>query len=657
MISPTRWLLIVLFVAAAAWLALDGSPVEARRGAVERALEAGTIGGLSAKEEAELAAELERLARAGGLLLPVALNRPFTDGALNVFTTSPAAQEVTGNGRGNALYDAVIDAIFLDLDIVRPTRVLPMYGDLQVDEFHPSEPGAWTYLEFLFLHELGHRIRHRGIFRTFDLRFGGDDDIQQRWEAEADDFALASLEALYTRKRIARPSGLDSDMLDLPYSLAPGDPHVVSADLASMVHERNLSLLFSGVPYSPFYSDRAHPTFVDRTLGLVDRSLARVTDPGVRTYVALSQEYLARLHRIGAAPLAEIHAPEPIVASAFDERGLLLLSRAGNLLRVTREDLDEALSCGRPSVASVRPEFTAHEPGALNTHFPAFVSLPGVGPAVSTREEWLTPRDGVWRPIFTEPKVLSGKTFVVGPDAFVLASEERLRAFRGGREVAQASVAELAYRVYRRGSPAGVTISLAVAFRDRVYVEVRTKADWNLAGVAALSLDKLEVLEYTPLRLDLPWAQKLADRARVVVAPREQGAECYLVDTTFVYSAAHQEPYELQVWRASSTEPPQLLATHRLVADKLGSGDEPSQWYRRASVLVMGAAWMSDHPGIAINIFMDSAYFFDLTSRELSVLFHPGGSTMEVGHGGEVAFCGRGGFKCYVVRTKGGTNS
>ncbi|HYO14506.1 MAG TPA: hypothetical protein VE685_15020 [Thermoanaerobaculia bacterium] len=40
MISPTRWLPIALLVAAAAWLAFDGSPIEARRGAVERALKA-----------------------------------------------------------------------------------------------------------------------------------------------------------------------------------------------------------------------------------------------------------------------------------------------------------------------------------------------------------------------------------------------------------------------------------------------------------------------------------------------------------------------------------------------------------------------------------------------------------------------------------------
>lgn len=657
MTSPIRWLPVALLVAVAAWLALDGSPVEARRGAVERALEAGTIGGLSAKEEAELAAELERLVHAGGLHLPVALNRPFTDGVLNVFTTSPAAQEVTGNGRGNALYDAFLDAIFLDLDVVRPTRVLPMYGDFQVNEFHPSDPGPRTYLEFLFLHELGHRVKHRGISRTFDLRFGGSDETQQRWEAEADDFALASFEALYARERIALPHS-PGDMLDLPVSLAPGDPHVVSAGLAAMVHERNLSLLFSGVPYSPFYSDRAHPTFVERALGLVDRSLARVTNPGVRTYVELSQEYLSRLHRVGASPLAEIHAPEPIVASAFDERGLLLLSRSGNLLRVTLEDLDKVLSRRRPGVATLRSEFTTREPGALNTHFAAFVSLPGLGPAVRAGEKWLTPRDGAWRPIFAEPMTLSGGAVVAGPDSFVLVSDERLRAFRSGREVARASLAEFADRVHRRGGPAGAKLSLVAASGDRVYVVVRAQADRELllAGMAVLSFDGLEVLEYTPLRLDNPRARELARRGRAVVAPDEEGAECYLVDTTFVYSAAHQEPYELQVWRASSTEPPRLLANHRLVADKLGAGDEPSQWYSRSSVLVMDAAWVSD-PGIVINVFMDSTYFFDLASHELSLLFHPGGSTMTVGRGGEVALCGRGGFKCYVVRTKGESDS
>ncbi|HYO11971.1 MAG TPA: hypothetical protein VE685_02105, partial [Thermoanaerobaculia bacterium] len=412
-------------------------------------------------------------------------------------------------------------------------------------------------------------------------------------------------------------------------------------------------------PYSPFYSDRAHPTFVERALGLVDRSLARVTEPGVRTYLALSQEYLARLHRVGAGPLAEIHASEPIVGSAFDERGLLLLSRSGNLLRVMREDLDEVLSRGRPGVATVRPELSTREPGALNTHFAAFVSLPGLGPAVRAGEEWFAPRDGAWRPIFgpAAPVALSGEAVVAGPDTFVLALDERLRAFRSGRELARASLAELADRVHRRGGPPGAELSLAAVSGDRVYVVVRTKADLELrlAGVAALSLDGLEVLEYTPLRLDKPWARELARRGRAVVAPGERGAECYLIDTTFVYSAAHQEPYELQVWRASSTEPPRLLASHRLVADKLDPGDEPSRWYSRSSVLVMDAAWMSDL-GIAIDVFMDSTYFFDLASRELSLLFHPGGSTMAVGRG-EVALCGRGGFKCYVVRTKGGSYS
>jgi hypothetical protein len=114
--SQTSWRLLAAAVCLGLllWLVFQPSPTERRRTAIDNALREGRIGQLSPDQTAWMSTTVSWMAGAAGVTDPVALNAPFLAGRLNVYTTTPASSTVTHCGRGNAVYDAELDAIFLD---------------------------------------------------------------------------------------------------------------------------------------------------------------------------------------------------------------------------------------------------------------------------------------------------------------------------------------------------------------------------------------------------------------------------------------------------------------------------------------------------------------------------------------------------------------
>jgi hypothetical protein len=226
-----------------AWLASQGSTAQRRRAAIDQALRQGQIGQLSQDQTAWLSGTIAWMASAAGVGEPIVLNAPFHKGRLQVYTTTPTVLALTHCGRGNAVYDAQLDVIFLDRDLFdsrdfRTYLSTTAYGNLvSLNDL----PFVQTYVRFLILHELGHRTLHRKAAASFDSG-GSAAEIRER---EADAFALEHLQTAYSMPQ-ARSSNVGeggAELLNLQYERLNTEERTL-VDLLDMTVGMNLSLLF-----------------------------------------------------------------------------------------------------------------------------------------------------------------------------------------------------------------------------------------------------------------------------------------------------------------------------------------------------------------------------------------------------------------------------
>src|SRR5262245_11662330 len=117
----------VAFLAMCTWLICESPPREALWRAILAELNRGTIGHLNEEQTSSLLDTLDWLKAAAGVIEPIVLNADPSPGCLHVYTTTPEAISATGCARGNAVYDAFLDTIFIDDTIINPTA-LPTLG-------------------------------------------------------------------------------------------------------------------------------------------------------------------------------------------------------------------------------------------------------------------------------------------------------------------------------------------------------------------------------------------------------------------------------------------------------------------------------------------------------------------------------------------------
>lgn len=623
--------LFVLCLAALVWLVINPSPAERRASAVNEALQRGEIGALTSNERALLQKLLEDLVTAANVNLPVALNKPLnaSDGEtdqIRVFTTSPAAASVTGNGRGNASYDSTMDAIFIDLDIVRPARAVQMYANIRIfDEF---EDPSYAYLSFVFLHELGHRVLHRHRRSSLDTILQLSDGEAQKYEREADLFALGGLRAYYDKFHMI---GLDPDAGNVAGEGFDGA-------LAEMIDSSSRSLLFSAVPYSPFYSDAAHPTFLSRTLGFLESTA--VAESRISDRLRLVQYGLSRMNEVATRPLLEIQVPDTIASATSTKDGISIVGKNG-LSYLADHSLLASLGVTRGVEHVVAlPTVAKPEPVGLN------MATSDIGSAAGNFQIG----SNLFLPVDYPGRVPSeGLPMPARSPTLFVAALRRVGAFSHLTDQdAERARERLIEGLQTINLTETTGFMLLGVVNRRAYALLFDLANGGeiLVGIATIDTADLSNLQLEPLNLE-SWQDHTSKLLKFHVVPRSAGPDYYVIGDRWKSQGPESTGAEICVWKVSRA-PPELVACHPLVAAFVPGWRNGSGWPYGA-VLLMTTVW-SRPDSIVANVHGDSVYAFDLTGRQSRMVFHPAGLNIVALPAGEVLFYATGGHKAFVIK-------
>jgi hypothetical protein len=131
------------------------------------------------------------------------------------------------------------------------------------------------------------------------------------------------------------------------------DPKALPADktlmcLSLLARNINLAMLFGVSPYSEFYSDRAHPTFISRSINLLKTAIK--THPAGNKYFAKALLTMCLLENISSIAnrqsLVEVSIISPILNLNFDNNGILVQTLDSELFRVKYCQLTNNQSSG-----------------------------------------------------------------------------------------------------------------------------------------------------------------------------------------------------------------------------------------------------------------------------------------------------------------------
>lgn len=369
----SRGLLVRLILAAGVialllFVALEPSPGSRRGRDIDAALESGAILALDGAETSELFETLKILANAAGIDRPVTLNAPYRPDRLNVYITTPAARAVTHCGPGNAIYDPALDAIFVDVAVLRPFSKGGLSGLLSTDQLTaPTKQLVSTYFNFVVLHEMGHRHLHRKAGTAIFDRAG----ISRRLEDEADDFAIKAMLKAYSTFMLSSQvvasgiygetyssgmSWLNSEEL-VAYPDETGQDRA-ALDLVMTVQAMTRGMFVEGYPFSPFYSDEAHATFIDRSARII-RAVEglKKLDPAIVRRGLYMRRHLERIRQTGALPMVRIALPGAVRMADFVGDDLRIVTSVGDAFVADRGDITDALGRkpGPAAVIKARP--------------------------------------------------------------------------------------------------------------------------------------------------------------------------------------------------------------------------------------------------------------------------------------------------------------
>jgi hypothetical protein len=655
----TRVLLALICAAGLVWLLYDTAPPKARHTALNEALRKGTIGNLTPEEYEALRRQLEWLVRAAGITDEIALNQPFQAGRLNIYTTTPAAYNVTYCATRNALYDAQLDAVFIDESIFKPDdyqsllEASPYATLLSLNEL----PFQRVYLRFIILHELGHRQLHRYGGRVIDFVRPEDDSRLLRFEAEADQFAIYKLQVAYQRDTEDGGNLVASGMNDVlglndNAENSPGDQ--VWIDLVGMVTLMSTFDLFLPNPYAPFYEDRAHPTFLDRAKSLIRQALSsQGMNQRFRSVFMFLYRHVEREYEILKGSLTEVLTPVSIGDVAFDSNGLIV--SAGDMSEVLSLPYDQLKPVDvRRTIALA---LTTQGPLHKVTEKSVTWSSPGFG-AIMFRDDRRTyvALGGVWQPQETEIQRLfydaSFPQLVVPPQPaelayFVTSSKtqtDQLYAFKNNRLLGTKALAIVTKDAVMQGAPERCELTLNTVTSNKIYFTISEKgtdgeASWF--GIVALDPSTLQVSQVTNLQFT-PELRGVSG-SHLVVVPNEATEYCVLVKEL---NTPEQQGWI--TWLLSANEPPQQLAARPFLVS--GTGDSLDSGLKHTfGVSLTHAFWLLPEQ-VVITSNADSVYVLDVPTKRVRLAFHPGdeGLQFRMSSNGMMAIYMQGGHKIYV---------
>jgi hypothetical protein len=699
-IIALRVAILLVSIGLLSWLVWSPQNGVSRIAGINRGLVTGTIGHLDSTSEAELKKTLDWLSAAAGFDETISLDQPYSvdarkRGELQVFVTTPEARRYTQCGTGNAVYDASLDAVFIDKEIVIPAdwqQLLAAPDDewgLSIPLTLHDAPWLRVYLRFVILHELGHRKLHRKRATAFDVHLTRTSAELKEMENDADEFAISQMMVAYSiagRFGVQPVEEYTGDTIHYPVKASMPVADQVQASLVEM------ALLISAgrlaLPsVTPLYrDDYSHPSYIDRAQGLVRQSLMRNDiNPDLKLYAQYVDESMDRMQQSRKSGMVEITADQPIGGALFDEQGLVVVLHR-TLYRVPFAELEELLREDRPiSLEDATRAKYANPLKGFQDHGERLVgywSSSGVGTILlwqdgkrsiissdfrATVNRQATPqRDITYERVITPPQP-SIDVAGIGKDK---AGNIWIVAFQKDQIVSSITEVGLKQSCERLGAPLNSSLDLELARVNGgeffVPVLIPGKGGSQIAGFLQARLEDLKDPAFFPLRIPAQLSQRTSSRYNPLLASeagdREIAFERINSQTRAILVNIERLPatdrlvsgrgVKWQTWELFPDHDPRLLHEQTLLADYFNRHLTPGQVDELAMTprLAPGGVQLLPPDQVLINVDQDSIYLCG--GSALRVVFHPGSDNVVVraGSNGMVAVYFRPGYRIFILR-------
>ncbi|QHW01029.1 ImmA/IrrE family metallo-endopeptidase [Spirosoma endbachense] len=659
-----RWLLGFLLLLLIGWLIFDTSPAEAKWKAIEEELKRGTIGKLSLEESDLLQQTLTWIIPQAGIKGPIIINNKPQPGHLHVYVTTPDAMSSTGCARGNAIYNAELDAIFIDQQILYPKEI-PMLGEKSPNALLSLKDFTFVpvYLRFILLHELGHRQLHRRSSGFFDVG-----SSSRKAEKEADNFAVNTLKKAYQADLstgghlVGEGAAEFIQMEDSNLSVSER----VWVDLVSSVANMSQALMFSDSDFSSFYEDTAHPNFIKRAMDILDAAVAAPENSSaLKAHAAIYRRNLDRMQHLAQSDYAEIQLTEGVQKVTFDAEHLLSMTNRGHIFSVSLDEVQKAISAKnhtvrrqRPTINGpyqsvdedeayhsemwvhpksgpiiIRPDYKTFEVNAVTIQNNQFIASPTL-----TRQ---LRKDGYRAEAYTSPQPAT-----VALLKSVVAQNEQFIIVRNGLVTNRIRTATIKQACAKRFNLVSVNIEVGTVTDSLAYLTIfdGQGIPEHIVGVAQLDLYAGKIRSLNPLLFRDKEGYEMPSIAndKLVVVPRN-GEPLYVLLTRnrihFIASIL------------STTRPIEPLSDQPFLFDSVLTE-------RHKTGNIMGhfdpqltSATLLPSGQILVIFANDSAYLLDVHTGKTAIVFSPGTAVqVSVSNQGFTAFFIPNGRKIYVIK-------
>ena len=626
-----RVAIVLAIVSFIAWLAVTPSATDERFRTLRDLITSGQIGDESDGNMERFQTMVRQALTIAGIRDQVVVNTLPVPGKLHFYLTDSRVAAFTRCTEGNAVYDANLDAVFIDRSLFNPSELGRVGKALHWEQWAPSRFAFTnTFMMLIVLHELGHRKLHRFQRGIFD----GSTEGRHR-EIEADRFAANALHQAYVKDLITADSEVLGELAQagLGDHLEPGQQLVASVLFASA--QMSVGLLFSRGTYSSLYEDASHPSFGDRVrrISEIFANLAG-DDATLASYLQYFRAVSGRIDALRNDALLEVHSDSPLAAAQFDDDGLVFVSRSWAAYRVPFSSLAEvgSLKAIRPVMLGTIGSFG---PDVLMDHI---WSVAGEGTFVSVDggvfqidETKVSPRSDIAAQLRASGHFvdLSGGE---PNEANVTESDSELVITRGAATF-HLKWKDLIDRVRLSGNVSHPKSGSIFPIGDALCIFIH-KQDGAIVG-------NLEVRSAASTRyVEFKIGENIDAYAKPVAMLLDGTIHYFLVGKTDLHS-------KVFVWEIFSDRPAELRAEYApLLA---GLSDLP--FSGQNVPVIVSRVRVAPPNTIIITLPGDSVIQYDPISRTISPVFHPGTSiNVDTSHRGFVAFSAFNGYKIFVRR-------
>lgn len=615
------------------WLALEPSIPEQRLARLQRLCRSGQMAALSATNLSEFQALVEKVTKAAGInSIPVIQSAPQR-GRLHFYVSDPTLQWFTRCGRGNAVYDSDLDAVFVDRSLWQPME-LTKIGQAPPFVFEGARFAfSRTFVEFVLLHELGHRQLHRSRAATYDAFVRGASTLQ---ESEADMFAVNAMKSGYLSGTLG-DTDISDELIEAGFAPDLQPDQRAAAALLYAATQMNVGLLFSRGAFSSLYSDATHPGFGERVQQMV-RALEAggEHDKQFQAHLEYFRQLSIRMEEVRQHHFIEVHTDTPIEDVAFDEDGISIVDTGWNLWHVSATRLQKRLPVEPPELQPLG-------------------KLPLVSAGAFVTSMWSAPANGLFV-AFSDSEVFQlhgGK---------IMARSDLAAALHGGsypvllpnvepteiavhnvasnllvtnldRVVASIPIEDLMSKLPDTGKQYQNFVLDSIVTGNTLHIPIHEEKG-PMIGCLELDLQDPSTARFTEFDL-----KGDIDAYGGLVAMQD-GAR-------WRHFMVGKLSSKVAVWEVFQAESPLLRGTHDTFASQLAKAASPI--LQRSVEPYLSKVRFIPPATILVTLLADSVYQFDARSNQLSVAFHPGTSmNISLGPKGRFALSALNGYKLYI---------